>query len=132
MRVLLDSNAYSLFISGNQQVSEILRNADEILISVIVLGELMAGFRQGTRLTQNMSELRSFLDSRYVSLIHVTSVTAGYHSMIMASLRAKGRPIPTNDTWIAAQAMETQADLISADGHFEHVDGIVWKRLAVT
>ncbi len=132
MRVLLDSNAYSLFISGNRQVSEILRNADEILISVIVLGELMAGFRQGTRLTQNMSELRSFLDSHYVSLIHVTSVTADYYSMIVASLRAKGRPIPSNDTWIAAQAMENQADLISADGHFEHVDGIVWERLVTS
>lgn len=45
------------------------------------------------------------------------------------SLRAKGRPIPTNDIWIAAHVMETGADLVSADRHFEHVDGIAWLRL---
>ena len=51
------------------------------------------------------------------------------YSRIAASLRAKGRPLPTNDVWIAAHAMETGADLVSADRHFEHVDGIAWVRL---
>ena len=49
-----------------------------------------------------------------------------------SSLRAKGRPIPTNDIWIAAHAMETGADLVSADRHFEHVDGIAWIRLSAS
>ena len=56
--------------------------------------------------------------------------TADRYSRIATSLRAKGRPIPTNDMWIAAHAMETGADLVSADGHFEHVDGIAWIRVA--
>lgn len=42
----------------------------------------------------------------------------------------EGRPIPTTDVWIAAHAIETGADLVSADGHFEHVEGIVWVRVA--
>lgn len=50
----------------------------------------------------------------------------------MTALRAKGRPIPTNDVWIAAHAMETGADLVSADGHFEHVDGIAWVRVSAS
>ena len=53
-------------------------------------------------------------------------MTADRYSRIMASLREKGRPIPTNDVWIAAHAMETGADLVSADGHFGHVDQVVW------
>ena len=54
---------------------------------------------------------------------------ADRYSRIMASLKAKGRPIPTNDVWIAAHAMETGSDLVSGDGHFQHVDGIAWIRV---
>ena len=60
-------------------------------------------------------------------------VTADRYSTIFAriaaALRAKGSPIPTNDVWIAAHALETGADLVSADRHFESVDGIAWLRL---
>ena len=55
--------------------------------------------------------------------------TAERYGVISAALRAKGRPIPANDVWIAAHAMETGADLVSADAHFEHVDGLAWTRV---
>lgn len=45
---------------------------------------------------------------------------------IAAALRRKGRPLPTNDIWIAAHAMECGADLLSFDRHFAEVDGIAW------
>ena len=90
------------------------------------MGELLCGFRQGPRLEQNLAELRSFLDRPYVSFVPVGPVTADRYSRIMASLRARGRPIPTNDVWIAAHAMETGADLVSADSHFGHIDQVVW------
>ena len=126
MKALLDSNAYSLLMRGNEQVAELVRIAEEILMSAIVIGELMYGFRWGSKFEQNASELRSFLGSSYVSFVSVGPVTADRYSRIAASLRAKGRPIPTNDIWVAAHTMETGADLISADRHFEHVDGIAW------
>ena len=56
--------------------------------------------------------------------------TAEHYGRIGAALRAKGRPIPTNDNWIAANAMATGADLVSVDAHFEHVDGRAWNRIA--
>ena len=71
----------------------------------------------------------AFLDNPYVSLVPVGATTADRYSRIAASLRAKGCRIPTNDVWIAAHAMETGADLVSADRRFEHVDGIAWIRL---
>ena len=126
MRALLDSNAYSLLMRGNEQVAELVRIAEEILMSAIVIGELMYGFRWGSKFEQNTSELRSFLGSSYVSFVSVGHVTADRYSRIAASLRAKGHPIPTNDIWVAAHAMETGADLISADRHFAHIDGIAW------
>ena len=64
-----------------------------------------------------------------MSFVPVGSTTAERYSRIAAALRAKGNPIPTNDVWIAAHAMEMGADLVSADRHFEVVDGIAWLRL---
>ena len=131
MRILLDSDAYSQLIRGDQQVAEIVRTAEEVLLSAIVMGELLYGFRRGSRYKRNVAELRSFLENHYVTFVPVGPTTADRYSRIATSLRAKGRPIPTNDMWIAAHAMETGADLVSADRHFEAVDGIAWMRLRV-
>ena len=130
MRVLLDTNAYSMLMRGHEHVAEIVREAEELLFSTVVVGELLYGFRHGTRFEQNAADLRSVLDSPYSTLVEVGSITADRYSRIAASLRAKGHPIPTNDVWIAAHAMETGADLVSADGHFKHIDGIVWTALS--
>ena len=130
MKVLLDSNAYSLLMRGHAEVAALVRRAEAVLFSAVVVGELMYGFRQGTRFERNAADLRSFLDSPYASFVDVGPVTADRYARIATALRAKGRPLPTNDVWIAAHAMETGADLVSADRHFEHVDGIVWVRVA--
>ena len=132
MRVLLDTNAYSLLMRGHEQVAEIVRSAEELLFSAVVVGELLYGFRRGSRFEQNAAELRSFLNNPYSTFVEVSSVTSDRYSRLAAALRAKGRPIPTNDVWIAAHAMETGADLVSADSHFEHVEGIVWIPLSTS
>ena len=129
MRVLLDSNAYSHFVRGRADVAEIVWEADEVLVSAIVVGELLYGFRGGSDFDRNVQALRSFLNRSYVSVVDVGPVTADRYGGIAAALRAKGRLIPTNDMWIAAHAMETGADLVSADRHFAHVDGIAWQRV---
>lgn len=132
MRLLLDSNAYSHYFAGHSQVGELVGRAEEVLLSAIVVGELLAGFRRGSRFEQNLADLRAMLDSPRVTFVPVGSVTADRYARIVASLRDKGRPIPANDAWIAAHVMETGADLVSADRHFEHVDGIAWVRLWAT
>ena len=130
MRILLDSNGYSRLMRGDSQTAAVVREATEILMSAVVIGELLYGFRNGSRFDRNAADLRSFLDNPYVSLVPVGPVTADRYSRIAAALRAKGSPIPSNDVWIAAHAMETGADLVSADRHFEAVDGIAWLRLS--
>ena len=61
MKILLDSTAYSEFMRGNQHAREIVRGAEQILLSAVVIGEQLYGFRQGPRYEQNLVELRSFL-----------------------------------------------------------------------
>ena len=126
MRVLLDSNAYSHLKRGHRPVAELVRGSEAILVPLVVIGELLYGFRNGSRLERNVRELHAFLDSPHVSVPAMTFTTADRYSRIASALRAKGRPIPSNDIWIAAHAMETGADLVSYDRHFGEVDGLAW------
>ncbi len=130
MRILLDTSAYSAYARGQEEIAALVDRAEAVLLSVVVLGELMLGFRRGARLDQNLARLQSFLARSDVTLADVGRETAERYGEIAADLRAKGRPIPTNDIWIAAHAMATGADLVSADAHFEHVDGLGWNRIA--
>ena len=68
MRVLLDSNAYSRLMRGDDQTAAVARDATEILMSAVVIGELLYGFRNGSRFDRNATDLRSFLDNPYVVL----------------------------------------------------------------
>ena len=124
MRVLLDSNAYSNLKRGHGPIVDLVRGAEEILVPLIVVGELLYGFRNGSQLERNVRELHAFLDSPYVTIPAMSLTTADRYSRVAATLRSKGRPIPSNDIWIAAHAMETGADLVSYDRHFSEVDGL--------
>ena len=126
MRVVLDTNAYSALFRGDPAVADLVARSEQVLLSTVAAGELMFGFRAGNRLRKNMADLNEFLENSYVTLLPVTLVTAERFGRIAAALRTKGRPIPTNDIWIAAHAMETGADLVSFDAHFGEIDGLVW------
>ncbi len=105
-----------------------MRAAQLIVFSPVVAGELYHGFRRGPRYEENRRRLDGFLENPYVRMLPVTLATADRFGRIIAALRRKGRPIPTNDVWVAAQAMESGADLLSFDSHFEFVDGLAWVR----
>ena len=126
MRILLDTNAYSAIGRGHPAAMDLVRRARSLVVSSVMLGEVLAGFRHGSMWDQNLASLRRFLAQPRVHLIPVTWTTADRYSRIWSALRGKGRPIPTNDMWIAAHALETGADLVSFDPHFEHVEGLGW------
>ncbi len=129
MRVLLDSNAYSGLKAGRPGIVRLARRAEQILLPIVVLGELLYGFRNGSRYARNAADLDEFLGNRHVSVPATTRTTADRYARIAASLRAKGRPIPSNDIWIAACTMETGSELASYDRHFVQVDGLAWTQL---
>lgn len=122
--ILLDTNAYAGFMRGDQEIVEVVAHAERLHLNSVVLGELLGGFAAGRREAKNRAELARFLESPRVSILPMTANTADSYALVYVGLRRKGQPIPTNDLWIAASALEHGAALLSLDGHFCHVDGL--------
>jgi tRNA(fMet)-specific endonuclease VapC len=126
MKIMLDTNAYVGFKRNRIELVDIIVSSERVLISAVVLGELMFGFRSGSRFKENLAELDNFMKHEAVELVQIGAITADRYSRIAAQLRQKGTPIPTNDIWIAAQTMEHGAELITSDQHFEKISGLVY------
>lgn len=126
MKLLLDTNAYSALMRGHREVAARVREAERVLVSPVVSAELLFGFRLGSRFEENASRFEAFLASAPVEPLEITQTTADRFARIASALRKKGRPIPTNDLWIAAQVLETGADLLSSDRHFAEIEGLPW------
>ena len=128
IRVFLDTNAYTAFKKGDEDTVQVIRYAEIVGISVVVLGELLAGFAVGTKERTNRHELDAFLDSPRVRIYPVDDDTTAHYASIYRQLKRKGRPIPTNDLWIAAGCMQQGFRLLTADKHFSEIDGLLTGR----
>ena len=118
--VVLDTNAYSDWRRFGYW-KETLAHADKILLPVVVMGELIHGFKEGNRLQHNLGKLDSFLREPQVMEPAFTRTTAEYYGEFLHHLRKNGTPMPTNDIWIAACVYEHHALLLTRDRHFEHL-----------
>ena len=125
MKVCIDTNAYRHFLENNTAVLKLLEQAEAVFIPTVVLGELFAGFRMGRRFEYNCNVLNDFLSEDNVSIVDVTYDSAQRYGEIVAQLKNKGTPIPTNDIWVAATAFETGSRLITYDAHFKQVPGLL-------
>ena len=123
-RILLDTNAYTAFLTGDKRVLNALTEAETAFLSAIVIGELYAGFCGGNRLKENKALLARFLQKSNVRVLDVTAETGEVFGQIKNALQKAGTPIPLNDVWLAAQAMETGSVLVSFDAHFDQVSGL--------
>ncbi len=98
-----------------------------IYVSSITIGELYFGAYNSQRVADNIQQIRDFVVLTPVLLCN--HVTGDYYGQIKRALKAKGRPIPENDVWIAATALQYDLTLISRDGHFKEIDALkleVW------
>ena len=125
MKILLDANAYTALAAGDAGVRRLAGRASIVLMSVAVIVELRYGFMHGRRTQVNEAALEDFLGRSFVEMLPATAVTADRYARIATALRRKGRPIPHNDIWIAAHALEHGAELLSFDGDFRNVGGLV-------
>jgi predicted nucleic acid-binding protein len=124
VKLLLDTSAYSHFFRGDERIVPLLKTAETILLPSIVLGELFAGFALGSREEKNLAELEQFLNSPRVRVVSAGEESAHFYAEIYCALRRAGRPLPTNDLWIAALAREHGAALVSLDAHFAYISGL--------
>lgn len=122
--ILLDTNSYTAFKRNQTEAVEIIRNADIIGINTVIIGELLGGFALGNKEKINRHELNQFLNSPRVIIFNIDQKTAEYYALIYHQLRKKGRPIPTNDIWIAATALEHDLILFSYDSDFQHIENL--------
>lgn len=122
--ILLDTNAYTSFMLGEAEVVDVVAHADTLYLNSVVIGELLGGFAAGTRQQKNRAELARFLDSPRVEVLPITAMTADSYALVYAGLRRRGQPIPTNDLWIAASALEHGAAVLTRDAHFAQIDSL--------
>lgn len=129
--VSLDTNAYTALLAGETEVLDVLASADAVLVSVVVLGELYAGFKGGRRERENVQLLEEFLGRPAVRTLDATRATAEVFGVVKDQLKQAGTPIPVNDVWIAAHGLETGSWLVTYDRHFTKVPGLLlWDRLS--
>ena len=125
MRLILDTTAYREAAEAAPRAVEILRRAEEVYIPFVVLGELRAGFAVGSLGKKNESKLTQFLSSPRVRILLADEQTTHHYAALFAQLRRQGTPIPTNDLWIAALAVQHDLPLLSSDQHFIHLPQIL-------
>jgi predicted nucleic acid-binding protein len=125
IRLCLDTSGYSRLMRGFELLQARLEEVDEILLPAIVIGELHAGFLAGTRAAENTALLAAFSSQPGISVVDVSEHVAERYGMVVAELRRQGTPIPTNDIWIAAVALENGGRVVAYDDHFRHVPGLI-------
>ena len=121
LRIALDTNAYSNAARNEPRMRQVIGAAERIFLPFVVLGELRAGFAAGKAGRRNETGLVTFLSSPRVEVLYADEQTTHHYASIFAQLRQAGTPIPTNDLWIAALAVQNDLTLCTVDHHFSHV-----------
>jgi len=120
--VILDTNALSAFVDGHAGVGNALRRQARAALPVVVLGE----FRYGIAESRHRAAYEAWLEAHLVDfeVLAVTEETAVAYAGLRVALRRSGRPIPANDAWIAALALQHRLPVLSRDQHFDVVPGL--------
>jgi tRNA(fMet)-specific endonuclease VapC len=124
MKLCIDTNAYVRIMQKSPLVVKVIEEAERVFIPSIVLGELYAGFMMGSKYDQNCSELESFLALPGVEIAYIDKNTAQRYGILVKQLKSAGTPLPVNDIWIGASALEAGARVVSYDKHFTYIPGI--------
>jgi tRNA(fMet)-specific endonuclease VapC len=125
MRIAVDTNRYRDFCVGVPEAVELFRKASRIMVPFVTLAELRAGFLAGTGAGSNARVLAAFLIKPRVQVLLPDEDTMHHYARIWFQLRRQGTPIPTNDVWIAAIAVQHNLMLYSHDAHFDQIGQLV-------
>ena len=125
-RYLLDTNAIIALQRENEALKKLLSAATDVFVPAVAIGELYYGAYKSQRVEENRQNVAAFIANRVV--LNVDANTADVYGQVKQRLRAKGRPIPENDIWITALAIQYDLVLIADDAHFDEVDNLNWKR----
>jgi tRNA(fMet)-specific endonuclease VapC len=117
--LLLDTNIVIDVFDGNTDIANKINKLPEFFIPSIVLGELYVGVNRVANKAKHLKKLNEFL--KLSKVLDIDNTTAVHYGELIASLFKKGKPIPTNDVWIAAVALQHDLTLITRDKHFNEI-----------
>jgi tRNA(fMet)-specific endonuclease VapC len=121
-RFLLDTNIVIALFADEAIVKENLAQASEVFIPSIVIGELCYGARRSGRIEANLARIDELVASS--TILVCDAETARHYGEVKNKLRLKGRPLPENDIWIAALALQHDLILVTRDAHFQEVENL--------
>ena len=121
MKIVIDSNRYTDLCRNILEVIEIVERCSLVFVPLIVIAEQRAGFARGNQQEKNERILTKFLNKDEVSILYPDEQTTHFYANLYAYLRKKGKPIPTNDLWIAALVVQYNLTLYDRDSDFDHL-----------
>jgi tRNA(fMet)-specific endonuclease VapC len=119
-KFVLDTNIVSAWLKGETAVADNIDKAESVFLPIIAVGELYYGASFSTQIEKNLSDLKK-LTSRY-PILTLDEETTSIYGVIKSNLRKKGKPIPENDIWIAAIAIQNDIPLVTRDAHFKEIE----------
>lgn len=120
--MILDTNALFAFVDGDEGVAKVLRTQSRVALPVIVLGEFRYGITRSRHRREYEAWLRAHL--RGFEVLTVSEDTSSAYALVRLRLHEMGRPIPANDAWIAALAIEHDMPVLTRDAHFDAVPAL--------
>ncbi len=121
--IALDTSVAIRFLNADTALTKRVLTLPEIVLPMVVLGELLFGAENSTRPLQNLPRYLEFISGCVV--VPLGRETAETYARTRLALKRKGRPIPMNDVWIAAQCLEQGWVLVTDDTDFDYVDGLM-------
>ncbi|MCF3569056.1 type II toxin-antitoxin system VapC family toxin [Planktothrix agardhii 1806] len=120
--IALDTSVVIRFLNGNQDIVDHVLQFSSIILPVTVVGELIYGAENSGKKLKNLTKYFQFIDACVV--LPMGRKTAEIYAQTRLKLKQKGKPIPENDIWIAAQCIENNWILATCDSDFTYVDGL--------
>lgn len=120
--MILDTNALAAFVEGDRRLVSLLRAHEHLALPVIVLGEYRFGIAASRQREAYEAWLKSYLNR--FDVLSISAETADVYAALRVELKTAGTPIPANDAWIAALALQHRLPLASRDAHFDNVRGL--------
>lgn len=123
---LLDTNIIIRLFTGDSAIQKKMLNGDNLFLPSPAIGELYYGAQKSGKVAENLHRTNTFVENHI--LLSCDLETAQWYGIIKNQLRRKGRPIPNNDIWIAALAMQHDLILVTRDAHFDEVESLQTER----
>jgi tRNA(fMet)-specific endonuclease VapC len=120
--MILDTNAISALAEQDKALTELVKTAPRVAVTIISLGEYAFGISQ----SRHRAELEAWLDALVlrVDVLLLEQKTLPFYAEVRSRLKVAGTPIPANDCWIAALAQQHRLPIVSHDQHFDSVKGV--------